>query len=121
MNSLKSVISNGILVAVIAHGLTGISLVWDKVLLRRRETQNLLSYVFWLGAISVFGLALIPFGFKMPGLRLAGMAFTAGLLDLISCFFYYSVREIWRSIRGTCRHGRLRARSNGPDFHSITY
>jgi uncharacterized membrane protein len=90
MNSLKSVILNGILVAVIAHGLIGISLVWDKVLLRRRETQNLLSYVFWLGAISVFGLALIPFGFKMPSLKLAGMAFTAGLLDLIASFFYYS-------------------------------
>src|SRR5436309_2524433 len=90
MHSLKSLTSNGILLAVIAHGLIGISLIWDKVLLKRRGTQNLLSYVFWLGAISVFGLALIPFGFKMPPFKLAGMAFAAGLLDLIASFFYYS-------------------------------
>lgn len=90
MDLLKSVILDGTLVAVIAHGLIGISLIWDKVLLRRRGTQNLISYVFWLGAISVFGLALIPFGFKMPDVKLAGMAFLAGLLDLIASFFYYS-------------------------------
>jgi uncharacterized membrane protein len=90
MDSLKSIVLNGVLIAIIAHGLIGISLVWDKVLLKRKETQNLFSYVFWLGAISIFGLILIPFGFKMPSLKLAGMAFSAGLLDLIASFFYYS-------------------------------
>lgn len=90
MEFVKALGANGILLAVIAHGLIGISLVWDKVLLKRRETQNLLSFVFWLGAISVFGLILIAFGFKMPPWRYAGMAFAAGALDLIASFFYYS-------------------------------
>lgn len=90
MNFLKSVALNGIFLAITAHGLIGISLVWDKVLLKRRGTQNLLSYVFWLGAISVFGLVLIAFGFKMPSLPLAAMAFAAGSLDLIASYFYYS-------------------------------
>src|SRR5579884_885089 len=90
MGWLKGVALNGVLIAIIAHGLIGISLVWDKVLLVRRGTQNLLSYVFWLGAISIFGLLLIPFGFRMPSLRLAAMGFSAGLLDLIASFFYYS-------------------------------
>ena len=81
---------NGVLIAIIAHGLIGISLVWDKVLLQKRGTQNLVSYVFWLGAISVFGLLLIPFGFRWPGLRIAGLGFTAGVLDLVASFFYYS-------------------------------
>ncbi len=81
---------SGVFLAVIAHGLIGISLIWDKVLLKRRETQNLLSYVFWLGAISVFGLVLLGFGFKMPSLKLAGIAFAAGVLDLIASYFYYS-------------------------------
>jgi drug/metabolite transporter (DMT)-like permease len=81
---------NGILIALIGHGLIGISLVWDKVLLGRRETKNLLSYVFWLGAISVFGLALIPFGFTIPPLSVAAMAFIAGLLNLIASYFYYA-------------------------------
>jgi len=81
---------NGVLLAVIAHGLIGISLIWDKVLLKRPSARNLLPYVFWLGAISIFGLVLIPFGFKMPSWKLAGMGFAAGLLDLIASYFYYS-------------------------------
>lgn len=88
--SFIDVVQNGVLVAIIAHGLIGFSLVWDKVLLQRKETRNLLSYVFWLGAISTFGLVLIPFGFKMPSIHLAGIGFVAGLLDLIASYFYYS-------------------------------
>jgi drug/metabolite transporter (DMT)-like permease len=80
---------NGILIAIIAHGLIGISLVWDKILLQKRGTQNLVSYVFWLGAISIFGLALLPFGWRWPGWMLAGLSLLAGLLDLIASFFYY--------------------------------
>lgn len=90
MHALIDIFRNGILIAIIAHGLIGISLVWDKVLLKRKETKNLLSYVFWLGVISVFGLVLFPFGFKMPPLECAGLAFTAGVLDLLASYFYYS-------------------------------
>lgn len=89
MDALKAVVLNGILIAIVAHGLIGVSLVWDKVLLQRRETKNLLSYVFWLGAISVFGLILIFFGFKTPTWQQAILGFTAGVLDLIASFFYY--------------------------------
>lgn len=89
-DSIKGVLLNGILIAVIAHGLIGVSLVWDKVLLERRETQNLLSYVFWLGAISVFGLVLIPFGFHLPQWQYGGLGFAAGVLDLVASYFYYS-------------------------------
>ena len=74
MNFIKEVALDGILIAIIAHGLIGISLIWDKVLLERRGTENLVSYVFWLGAISVFGLVLIPFGFKLPSSRSPGWA-----------------------------------------------
>jgi len=81
---------SGILMAIIAHGLIGITLIWDKVLLRQPETKNLVSYVFWLGFISIFGLVLIFFGFKMPALPVVALAFGAGLLQLVSMFFYYS-------------------------------
>ncbi len=83
-------LSNGVFIALIAHGLIGISLVWDKVLLKQPETKNLVSYVFWLGAISVFGLALIPFGFKTPPTWVAGLAFGTGILHLIAVYFYYA-------------------------------
>src|ERR1700758_332551 len=88
--ALKAVLLNGVLLAIIAHALIGLSLVWDKVLLQKRGTQNLLSYVFWLGAISIFGLILIAFGFGMPSFSIAAIAFAAGLLDLIASYFYYS-------------------------------
>ena len=90
MTALKAVVFNGIVVAGLGHALVGISLVWDKVLLNRPLTKNLASYVFWLGAISILGLVLIPFGFKMPPLRWAVLGFTAGLLDLIASYFYYA-------------------------------
>jgi uncharacterized membrane protein len=90
MNALRGVAANGILVAGVAHALVGISLVWDKVLLNRPLTRNLASYVFWLGAISIFGLALLPFGFKMPRLSWAALGFAAGVLDLVASYFYYS-------------------------------
>ena len=81
---------NGIFVAIIAHGLIGITLVWDKILLRRPETRNLISYVFWLGFISIFGLVLAPFGFRMPKVSVVALAFGAGLLHMAAMFFYYA-------------------------------
>jgi drug/metabolite transporter (DMT)-like permease len=90
MSAIEDIVLDGVLIAIVAHGLIGISLVWDKVLLKRPGSRNLLSYVFWLGAISIFGLLLIPFGFKWPSWEVAGMGFAAGLLDLIASYFYYS-------------------------------
>jgi drug/metabolite transporter (DMT)-like permease len=81
---------NGVFMALIAHGLIGVSLVWDKVLLKRPQTRNLVSYVFWMGAISVFGLILIPFGFRMPTGWIAGLAFVTGVLQLVAVYFYYA-------------------------------
>lgn len=81
---------NGVFIAILAHGLIGLSLVWDKVLLERRGTQDLVSYVFWLGAISIFGLLLIPFGFHMPSWKIAGIAFAGGIADLVATWFYYA-------------------------------
>ena len=90
MNFFKSIASDGALIAIIAHGMIGISLVWDKVLLKKKGTQNLLAFVFWLGVISIFGVILVFFGFKWPGLALAALGFAAGLLDLFASYFYYS-------------------------------
>jgi drug/metabolite transporter (DMT)-like permease len=81
---------NGVLIAILAHGLVGLSLVWDKVLLKRKGTRDLSFYVFWLGAISIFGLLLLPFGFSMPPIQIAGLALIAGFCDLAATWFYYA-------------------------------
>jgi uncharacterized membrane protein len=90
VNFLKAIAENGLLIAVIGNGLIGLSLVWDKVLLGRRTATNLVSYVFWLGAISIFGLALLPFGFKIPKASIAAIAFGAGVIELVADYFYYA-------------------------------
>jgi drug/metabolite transporter (DMT)-like permease len=83
-------LANGTFLAIIANGIIGISLVWDKVLLNRPETKSLPNYIFWLGAISVFGLLLIPFGFHMPVFHLALIAMAAGATLLAASWFYYA-------------------------------
>lgn len=80
---------DGILMAIAAQGLIGISLLWDKILLRKPATQNLVSYVFWMGAISIFGVILAFFGFHMPPPGIALVAFGAGALQLAGIYFYY--------------------------------
>ena len=82
-------LQNGVFIAIIANGLIGASLVWDKVLLKQPETRNLVSYVFWLGAISIFGMLLTPFGFHWPGLSIAILALATGMLHLAAIWFYY--------------------------------
>ncbi|HJT87131.1 MAG TPA: hypothetical protein VJ732_04730, partial [Bryobacteraceae bacterium] len=79
----------GTILAIIAHGLIGISLIWDKILLRRPATKSLPNYVFWLGAMSVFGVILIPFGFHLPSAGMAGLGFIAGVIHLGANWFYY--------------------------------
>ncbi len=80
---------SGVFIAILSHSIIGISLLWDKILLRRPETRNLASYVFWLGFISIFGLCLIPFGYTFPGWGIATLAFFTGILHLIANYFYY--------------------------------
>jgi drug/metabolite transporter (DMT)-like permease len=87
---LFSFLKSGVLMAIIAHASIGLSLVWDKVLLERPGTRNLFSYVFWLGAMSIFGVLLVPFGYKTPGFVVICLAFIAGVLNLAGAFFYYA-------------------------------
>jgi drug/metabolite transporter (DMT)-like permease len=80
---------SGILIAILAHTVIGLSLIWDKVLLERPETRNIINYIFWLGAMSILGCLLIPFGFHWPGLKVFWIAFGAGVVQLIANYFYY--------------------------------
>ncbi len=83
------ILKNGILIAIVAHGLIGISLVWDKVLLQQPATRSLPNYVFWLGAMSILGVLLVPFGFSMPSAPMAGLGFVTGVVHLAANWFYY--------------------------------
>ena len=90
LSNLFSFVKNGPVMAIIAHGLIGISLVWDKVLLKNPGTRNLFSYVFWLGAMSILGVLLIPFGYSQASIAMMALAFAAGVIHLVGVFFYYA-------------------------------
>ncbi len=94
VSAIPGFVHNGVLTAIVAHGLIGFSLLWDKVLLRRPATRNLVSYVFYMGAISIFGLLLIPFGYHHLAPSLAGMAFGAGALQMLAVYFYYAALKL---------------------------
>jgi uncharacterized membrane protein len=87
-------VKNGVFIAVIAHGLIGISLIWDKVLLKNPGTRNLYSYVFWLGSLSVLGVLLVPFGYRGAPIGLLAAAFGAGVIHLTAVFFYYAALKL---------------------------
>jgi uncharacterized membrane protein len=80
---------SGVLIAIVANGTIAATLLWDKILLRKPETKNLESYVFWLGAMSILGLALIPFGYKEPAAAMAWLGFGSGVIHLAANWFYY--------------------------------
>ncbi len=83
------VLESGIFIAILAHFLIGVSLVWDKILLKETEQQSVVNYVFWLGAISIFGCIVGAFGMKMPSVGMLLIALGAGFLDLVATYFYY--------------------------------
>jgi drug/metabolite transporter (DMT)-like permease len=94
LTSLLSFFSNGVTIAAMAHTVIGLSLIWDKVLLERPETKNVINYTFWLGAMSILGLCLIPFGFHWPGANVFWIAFTAGIVQLAANYFYYDTLKL---------------------------
>lgn len=83
------ILNSGFFIAVVAHGVIGISLVWDKILLKEQRSKSVINYVFWLGALSVFGCLVAVLGMTMPAGRTALIAAAAGAADLIASYFYY--------------------------------
>lgn len=90
----NSILNNGVFIAIIAHGTLGLSLIWDKILLLRPETKNVVNYVFWLGAMSILGLLLIPFGFHWPMQSVIWIGLGAGLVSMAANYFYYATLNV---------------------------
>jgi len=84
-------LQNGILIAIVAHFMIGVSLLWDKILLKQTNTQSVMNFVFWMGAISIFGCIVGVFGMKLPSVGMFLIALASGSLDLGGTYFYYKV------------------------------
>lgn len=75
-------------VALLAQFILGSSAVFDKSLLRQRFF-NPLSYSFWLGALGIFSLVLVPLGFHFVPLKIFSVAVLAGVFFVIGMAFLF--------------------------------
>ncbi len=82
-------LENGVLIAIVAQAIVGLTLVWDKVLLKQTASQSVINYVFWLGAIGIFGCIVGVFGMRTPGIGALLIALASGAADLIGSWAYY--------------------------------
>lgn len=80
---------NGVLIAAVAQAMVGLTLVWDKVLLKQTHSQSVVNYVFWLGAIGIFGCIVGVFGMRMPTPQMAAIGLASGATDLMGSWAYY--------------------------------
>ena len=91
---MMNILENGVALAVLANAVVGATLVWDKVLLKETNTQSVVNYVFWLGAISVFGCIVGLFGMRKPALEMLLVAGSAGAVDLLASCAYYKALQL---------------------------
>lgn len=88
------VLANGVLLAAVANAVVGLTLIWDKVLLKQTNTQSVINYVFWLGAISIFGCLVGVFGMRKPSISMLLIACGTGAVDLVASYLYYKALQL---------------------------
>lgn len=84
---------NGVFIAAVAHAMVGLTLVWDKVLLKQTATQSVVNYIFWLGVVGVFGCLVGVFGMRSPTMDLLLIGLASGALDLMGSWAYYKALQ----------------------------
>ncbi len=79
---------NWLTISVLAQIILGTSASFDKVLLKRKFF-NPFAYTFWLGALGIFSVMLLPFGFQSVSYQIIGVAFLAGALFILAILFLF--------------------------------
>ena len=77
-------------ITILAYFFLAIAVFGDKYLLTG-GVSNPKVYSFYVGILSIFVLALIPFGFFLPSPAQIVLALSAGIIFIIALFVYYSV------------------------------
>ncbi len=83
-----------LLVAIIAYFLVGLEVILDKFLLTSKRVSHPSIYAFYVGLMSLFALALFPFGFHLLSFQesflilLPGIVFAYGILSM-----FFAVRK----------------------------
>jgi drug/metabolite transporter (DMT)-like permease len=84
---------NWLLIVIIAHLIFALVYIIDKFMVSGIVLEPVV-YAFYVGVLSLFVLALIPFGFAlMPGIKILA-ALSAGLLFVIGLLFFYRAIKV---------------------------
>ena len=83
----------GILIAVIAYTLLGLSIVLDKMLLKERVRGSSIVFIFWIGIANVVLFPFVFFGFSPPTAGIFALGFASGAFLLLAGRFYYGALE----------------------------
>lgn len=79
---------NWISITIFAYFLNAIAITIDKFLLSKK-IPNPAVYTFFISALSMFALILIPFGFKLASPLQIGIALLAGIIFTFSLLFMF--------------------------------
>ncbi|MFH1030116.1 MAG: DMT family transporter [bacterium] len=77
-----------ILIAIFAYFLNAVVFVADKFLVSKKVSSAAV-YSFYVGALSIFVLAFIPFGFFIPPLKILLTALLSGVVFLFALYFFF--------------------------------
>ncbi len=79
---------NWLTIVIIAYFLNAIAITIDKILLSKK-IPNPAVYAFFISALSLFALVLIPFGFKFYSLSQIIIALAAGIIFAFALLFMF--------------------------------
>jgi len=77
-----------IIFTILAYFLLSLTALVDEILLTGRLIRPKV-YAFYVGILGILALALIPFGFEMPNLFIAGLAILSGSLSIFALLSLY--------------------------------
>ncbi|MCX6729949.1 MAG: EamA family transporter [Candidatus Portnoybacteria bacterium] len=81
-----------ILLLVLAHFFYGVVFMFDKYVLSTPKS-NPITYSFYVGAMGIAVLVLIPFGFKMPNNVEIFWSLIAGVSQILAFIFFYKALD----------------------------
>jgi len=80
---------NWITVVIAGHFLNALAFLMDKFLLTKKIPSPFV-YAFFIGALGIMGLMLIPFGFSVPSCIVIARAVVAGSTYIIALVFFFA-------------------------------
>src|SRR3989344_3073074 len=80
---------NWLAIVLIGHFLNALAFLMDKFLLTKKIPSPFV-YAFFIGALGILGVVLIPFGFSVPSALEITRALVAGATFVLALIFFFA-------------------------------